>query len=210
MNTQLLASKLRIAGEASKPQRGSYRGLLISILLSALGVSSTEGPIATAVLNAPGSGYTVGDVLALAGGTGATVTVDTVNGSGAITAAHVTANGADYSAASGVAVTGGTGTGATFNTTITPNVEASEPSIKFLLEANVGDEWVTVYDSSVTGSPSTALGAKHFVIGVNLGTLQNSGYYADVANAPIPAIWRLRTVHANTDGVTYEVNCISF
>jgi len=211
MQSQLLESKLRTAGETSRPQRGSYRGLFIDVLVAALGVSATEGPIATAVLNAPGTGYQAADVLSLVGGDGlATITVDTVDGSGIITGATLTDNGSDYSAANGVAVTGGAGTGATFNTTITANVEAAEPSVKFVLEASIGDSWVTIYDSSVTGTPSTAIGTKRFVIGLNMGNIQNSGFYADVANVPLPALWRLRTIHANADGVTYGVECSSF
>jgi len=65
-----------------------------------------------------GSGYTVGDVLTLTGGTSSTaaqVTVQTVNASGGITSVTVTTPGS-YSDLSGTGgVMGGTGTGASFS-----------------------------------------------------------------------------------------------
>jgi hypothetical protein len=74
--------------------------------------------LASPALNAGGTGYTVGDVLTLVGGTftiAATVTVSTVS-SGVITAVSISNNGV-YTIAptTPVSVTGGTGSGATFN-----------------------------------------------------------------------------------------------
>lgn len=74
----------------------------------------------TAVIAAAGSGYTANDVLAIAGGTGGTVRVLTVDGSGAVTSIQIINPGSGYSAATGAATTGGTGTGCTITTTIGP------------------------------------------------------------------------------------------
>lgn len=77
--------------------------------------------LTSAAVNAAGSGYAVGNILTIVGGTGtaATLTVDSVDGSGGVTSATVTTNG-DYSAliatASPATVTGGAGTGAKFDT----------------------------------------------------------------------------------------------
>jgi Ca2+-binding RTX toxin-like protein len=69
----------------------------------------------TATGASTGTGYTVGDVLTLAGGklSPATVTVATATG-GVINTVTLTTPGSGYAAAAGVTATGGTGTGATF------------------------------------------------------------------------------------------------
>lgn len=74
----------------------------------------------TAVIAAAGSGYTAGDILTIAGGTGGTVRVLTVDGSGAVTSIQIANPGSGYSAATGAATTGGTGTLCTITTTIGP------------------------------------------------------------------------------------------
>ena len=74
----------------------------------------------TAVIAAAGSGYTANDILTIAGGTGGTVRVLTVDGSGAVTSIEITNPGTGYSAATGAATTGGTGTLCTITTTIGP------------------------------------------------------------------------------------------
>lgn len=87
------------------------------------------GPITSVSLGAPGAGYTVNDLLTLAGGggTGGTsvgqVTVDAINGTGGVTsisAISLKTTGPEapiYSVGQGFATTGGTGTGATVNVT---------------------------------------------------------------------------------------------
>jgi Ca2+-binding RTX toxin-like protein len=73
-----------------------------------------------ATISAPGTtdaslGYTALDVLTVSGGklAGATVRVDTVDGSGTITAATLLTAGSGYAVGLDAAMTGGTGTGAT-------------------------------------------------------------------------------------------------
>ena len=79
---------------------------------------------ATPTVDAPGSGYAVGDVLTVAqsGSSGtATVKVLTIGVGGAITAVGLVQNGTNYSTATGVPTTGGSGTGCTLNIAGTPN-----------------------------------------------------------------------------------------
>lgn len=92
--------------------------------------SINSGQLANAVLNAAGSGYTVGDVLTITGGggSGATVQVMAVGGGGAIAAAQIIFGGTGYVATTAAAVTGGTGTGATFNLTL-PNQTQGFPFV---------------------------------------------------------------------------------
>jgi hypothetical protein len=84
--------------------------------------------ILTISLGSGGTGYTAGDILTIvqAGGSGGTVIVDTVNGSGVIQTITLLSAGSGYSIANGLAVTGGSGNSATINilaiTSITQNV----------------------------------------------------------------------------------------
>lgn len=73
----------------------------------------------TVAVNAGGSGYTVGDILTIAGGTSGTVRVLTVS-SGAVSTVQIVDPGTGYTAATAATTTGGTGTGCTVNTTIGP------------------------------------------------------------------------------------------
>jgi hypothetical protein len=89
--------------------------------------------IATATVSAGGTGYTVGDVLTVSGGTratAATFTVATLGGGGAVATVTVS-NGGNYWTfpTEPASVTGGTGSGATF--TFTATAEASSTNARF-------------------------------------------------------------------------------
>lgn len=75
------------------------------------------GGINAVTVNSGGSGYSVGNVLTVSGGTGGTASVTTVS-SGVITALSLISAGAGYSTATNVSTTGGSGTGATVNITV--------------------------------------------------------------------------------------------
>ena len=66
----------------------------------------------TSAPTAGGTGYTVGDILTVAGGTGGTIKVSTVS-SGVVTAVTKVNAGSGYSILTGIATTGGTGVGCT-------------------------------------------------------------------------------------------------
>jgi|WetSurMetagenome_2_1015567.scaffolds.fasta_scaffold00184_2 hypothetical protein len=77
---------------------------------------STHGLLEANVTDA-GSGYTVGDILNVTGGggSGGTVSVVTVDGTGAVLTIQVEHPGVGYTVGSGLNTTGGTGTGVTIN-----------------------------------------------------------------------------------------------
>jgi hypothetical protein len=84
-----------------------------------LTASNDIGDVTAAVINNPGTGYTVGDDLTLTGGNNdAVLNVDTVSGGGVITGVSIVTPGTGYTSALGVGVTGGTGNDdATFDIT---------------------------------------------------------------------------------------------
>lgn len=92
-------------------------------LLTKLDEAMLGDQVATIAVNAPGTGYVVGDVLTIAGGTSTKagrIIVTTIGGSGDITAARIWDSGAysvDPTLAAN-AVTGGTGSSATFDLTM--------------------------------------------------------------------------------------------
>lgn len=90
--------------------------------------------IASATVSAGGTGYTVGDVLTLSGGTratAATFTVATLGGGGAVATVTVS-NGGNYWTfpTEPASVTGGTGSGATFNFTATAEASSTNARLQ--------------------------------------------------------------------------------
>jgi len=84
----------------------------------------SSGWVVAASAGSSGSGYAVGDILTVSGGTFSTataITVDAVNASGGILDFHVSTAG-NYSTypTNAVSVTGGSGAGATFNLAFQP------------------------------------------------------------------------------------------
>ena len=84
---------------------------------------------------------------------------------------------------------------------------SATPSVDLFLEANIADEWVPVFSIA---APITAVGKTKYVVGLDLGAIQNDSYYTEVVLAPIPSRWRVRTVHADADPITYSVSCTYF
>lgn len=82
--------------------------------------SNVAGMVATMALNAPGSGYLVGDVVTISGGggTGATLEVTGISGTGAITSFTLLTRGSGYSNTVGAATTGGVGAATTITITV--------------------------------------------------------------------------------------------
>ena len=105
------------------PNDGRGAGLFPAVFSKPLlsGVAPQEAQAFSVTVTAAGTGYTVGDTLAVVGGIGlitTELTVSTVNGTGGITGITIT-NAGQYSTAptNPVSVTGGTGSAATFTIT---------------------------------------------------------------------------------------------
>lgn len=81
---------------------------------------AATGSIRSATVNAGGSGYSVGNVLTVSGGTGGTFVVTSVGASGAVTGVSKTAGGTGYSNSNAAATTVSPagGTGCTLKTTV--------------------------------------------------------------------------------------------
>lgn len=114
----------------------------------------TIGSVATIAIGAAGSGYAALDVLTLqqAGGTSgvqATVTVTTVDGTGAITGVTVLAAGTGYVAGTTYATTGGTGTGGTI--TVSTITDAGTSIAKVSCVADTNSPQVKLCDNTFAG-----------------------------------------------------------
>ena len=90
------------------------------------------GAISTVGVTAAGTGYKVGDVLAVANGTAGSVTVATVGGYGNVLTVNLTVPGFGYTVSAGNATTGGFGTACTINITGT----ATETLIQAIARGN--------------------------------------------------------------------------
>lgn len=109
------------AGLNDMTTSGTYTGTRNRAIIVTLDAASAVKTIASAPTSG-GTGYTAGDVITITtGGGNATITVNTVNGSGVITALNTAfppdTRGSGYSTGAGQATSGGTGTGATVNIT---------------------------------------------------------------------------------------------
>jgi hypothetical protein len=109
--------------DTEMPNDGRGAGLFPAVFSKPLlsGVAPQEAQAFSVTVTAAGTGYTVGDTLAVVGGIGlitTELTVSTVNGTGGITGITIT-NAGQYSTAptNPVSVTGGTGSAATFTIT---------------------------------------------------------------------------------------------
>lgn len=113
--------------------------------------------VSTATIVNAGTGYVVGDILTISGGTkttAGTLKVMAVGGGGAITTIRVESAGVDYTVNPGnpVSVTGGTGTAATFNLTFTGVTSGSANSGEHCDDS--GNGVVTNVNSSLEQSRS--------------------------------------------------------
>jgi|GEM_PF-2034125 len=117
------ASTVNIAVDGELISRRATISLPNASVLSFLKIdfgADVQGIYAVVAVAASGSGYALGDVLTVSGGTGAAMqlVVCGIDGSGGVTRVYVKSDGA-YTVVpgNGAAVTGGAGTGATFNVT---------------------------------------------------------------------------------------------
>lgn len=156
-------------------------------LLTQLRQIATSNHVSAAAINAAGSGYAVGNILSVNGGTSthtATIEVMAVS-SGAITSVRISTGGA-YTVnptTTANAVTGGSGTGATFNLTMTST------------------GWTVRRESQSAVSATVAAGGTGYAVG-NLITLSGGlgiGSFSDVS----AAVFQVATVSSGVvTGVT--------
>lgn len=79
-----------------------------------------KGMVTSVSISSAGSGYVVGDIVAIGGSIfNATAVVSSIGGGGVVTGVGVGRGGNGYSTATAVSTTGGTGTGLTLNTVVT-------------------------------------------------------------------------------------------
>jgi hypothetical protein len=174
------------------------------------------GKLTSLALVAGGTGYTVGDVLTLAGGTGGTVTVTSVSG-GVVDGFSKTTRGTGYTVTTPVAVTGGTGNDdATFNVTAVDDFTVSTGTITFTDSSGFNDGiplpsqgdwlWNEAADTgdNVYTMTATEVGATPTVDPRSTSTGAKIVQVAKVgAGAIIPA-----NIDVNDGGSGYEVNDI--
>lgn len=127
-------------------------------LLSSANTSNVSGTVATMVLQAPGTGYAVNDVVTISGGggTGATATVNSVSGTGAILTYTLTTRGSGYTATAAAATTdSGAGINATITITVaTGNIGLDRVAITAGFSASGGS--VTINGNTYTYASASA------------------------------------------------------
>lgn len=115
-----------------------------------LDTTAAAGELVSAVVSAGGTGYVVGNILTVAGGTGGKFTVLTVNSeTGAVlTVGAPVVAGSGYTSANGVATTCASGTGCTL-------VTVAEKLLGTITVGNGGENYVTAIARFSGGSPSS-------------------------------------------------------
>lgn len=125
---------------------------------NATGYISVLNPTPTA----GGTGYVVGDILAITGGT-ATAIVSTVS-SGVITAVSLVTTGSGYTTGTGKTTTGGTGTGATLNiTTVVANSITNQGTLTWA-QQGFSQNGGSVVISGTTYTYTATIG--HLIVGI--------------------------------------------
>ena len=102
---------------------------------------------------AGGTGYVLGDVLRISGGTGATVSVTSVN-DGAVTGVSLIGGGSGYTVGSGVATTAATGTGSDCTVEITSLVRTDKFSYRVKTNGNWGEPATLTLTSGIERTAS--------------------------------------------------------
>lgn len=138
------------------PNLRNWSGAM-ALLLSA-NTSNVSGTVATMVLQAPGVGYAVNDIVTISGGggTGATATVNSVSGTGAILTYTLTTRGSGYSnTAAAATTTSGAGSGATITITVaTGNIGLDRAAVTAGFSAIGGS--VTINGNTYTYASASA------------------------------------------------------
>jgi hypothetical protein len=170
----------------------SYKNLLDQMIQVA-----TSDHVSTCAVNAAGTGYVVGDILSVAGGTKthtATLRVTTVGGGGSVTGLRIETGGA-YTAnptLTGNALTGGTGSGCTANLTMADTGWTVKRQTQQAVSATVGaggSGYTVGDDITIAGGFGVTTAAVFNVDSVSSGavtavSLVTAGMYEDVPTNP--------------------------
>ena len=116
--------------------------------------------VVTAINTTPtngGTNYVVGDVLTIAGGTGATATITSIRTGGIATKLTLTTGGSGYGVSASSATTGGAGTGCTVQITA-----VASPSTSTLILKDVSSTWVKQGFSTTTGEKKFMYGGSEY------------------------------------------------
>lgn len=164
-------------------------------LLAKLVSFCTGNNVTAAAINAGGTGYVVGDVLTVSGGTSTwpcTLEVTAVS-AGVITAVKILTSGAyTVNPTNPVSVTGGTGTGATFNLTLNTGNWTANRNTKYASVAaiNAGGTGYNVGNILTVSGGTSTITAELYVSAVSGGvitavTFNNRGAYSAVPTNPV-------------------------
>jgi uncharacterized phage protein gp47/JayE len=132
LNALQIGENLTISGLYAAAMAVMPNILLPQFTIKAIYANDSTGAsgLRTFAVNAGGTGYVVGDVLTVAGGTGGQLKVAAV-AAGVVTALAFIVPGTGYAIATGSATTGGTGTGCTVNITAIGATTSTDVSITF-------------------------------------------------------------------------------
>jgi fibronectin-binding autotransporter adhesin len=160
-------------------------------------VTTQPNAIISVTLNSGGSGYVVGDVLTVSGGTGGQVTVTNVDGFGAIIGTppgiSLTNGGTGYTTAPNVATSGGSGSGATLNITASLGKVGNSVTINsggtLDLGNTIGHNFSTIAGQGTLRLEPTGGGSYVFPGGSATGFLSSGGgtvEYSGSTNGDLP------------------------
>jgi len=148
-----------------------------------LDTTAADGELVSAVVNAAGTGYVVGNVLTVAGGTNGKFTVLTVNNeTGAVlTVGAPVVAGSGYTSASGVATTCASGTGCTL-------VTVAEKDLGTITIDNGGTNYVTAIARFSGGGSSNGTWNDGASVTVTDGVVTGITAPTDIKYTSVPTI----------------------
>ncbi len=175
-------------------------------------IATQPNAIISATIAAGGSGYAVGNVLTVNGGTGGQVTVTAVGGLGAITGIRITNGGSGYPVGTTTqTTTGGSGAGATVNITTSLGKVGNSVTINSTgvlnLSNTIGHNFSVISGTGTLRLAPTGGGSYVFPGGSATGFLSSGGgtvEFSGATNGTLPSTPTSynNVVFSNTSGAT--------